>query len=85
MSDERKEENEKFQKSYDKLLANVSTLAVSLFSCTRNKSVKQSADKSDLLKNFMCTVSLANVLCVQSVWLMLDSLYSIIKIICRMS
>jgi len=31
LSDERKEENEKFQKSYEKLLANVSTLAVRLF------------------------------------------------------
>jgi len=28
LSDERKEENEKFQKTYDKLLTNVSTLAV---------------------------------------------------------
>lgn len=28
LSDERKEENEKFQKAYDKLLTNVSTLAV---------------------------------------------------------
>ena len=28
LSDERKEENDKFQKAYDKLLTNVSTLAV---------------------------------------------------------
>ena len=32
LSDERKEENEKFQKTYDKLLTNVSALAVSTLS-----------------------------------------------------